>query len=219
MKVLIIGAGGHSKVIVDIIQSEKKYEIVGFIDNIQPIGKEVCGYKVIGREEDIKTLTDNLNIYGGVIAVGDNFLRSNLEKKIKKLCNKFIFVNCLHPKSNIAFDVIMGEGNVVMAGATINTSSEIGNHCIFNTNSSIDHDNKISNFVSIAPNAVTGGNVEIGAFSAIGIGSTIIHNISVGENCIVGASSLVHQDTISNSVYYGIPAKFIREHKLGSKYL
>ena len=113
----------------------------------------------------------------------------------------------------------MGEGNVVMAGATINTSSEISNHCIFNTNCSIDHDNRIADFASIAPNGVTGGNVEVGEFSAIGIGATVKHNVSIGYNCIIGACSLVNKDTKSNSVYYGIPAKFIRNHELGEKYL
>ncbi len=219
MKIIIIGAGGHSKVIVDIIQNEQKHEIAGFIDNNLPIGHKVLDYKVLGKEEEINTLINKHNIFGGIIAIGDNFMRSNIEKKIKQLCNEFRFVNCIHPKSHVAFDVVMGEGNVVMAGATINTSSEIGNHCIFNTNCSIDHDNKIANFASIAPNAVTGGNVEVGEFSAIGIGATVKHNISIGYNCIIGASSLVNKDTKPNSVYFGMPAKFVRDHKLGKKYL
>ena len=219
MKIIIIGAGGYSKVIVDIIHNDQKYEIAGFIDNNLPIGHKVLDYKVLGKEEEINNLINKQEIFGGVIAIGDNFIRSNVEKKIKQLCNEFKFINCIHPKSNIAFNVVMGEGNVVMAGATINTSSEISNHCIFNTNCSIDHDNRIANFASIAPNAVTGGNVEVGEFSAIGIGATVKHNISIGYNCIIGASSLVNKDTKSNSVYYGVPAKFIRNHELGKKYL
>ncbi len=219
MKIIIIGAGGHSKVIVDIIQNEQKYEIVGFIDNNLPIGHKVLDYQVLGKEEEINNLIKKQEIFGGVIAIGDNFIRSNAEKKIKHYCSEFKFINCIHPKSNIAFNVVMGEGNVVMAGATINTSTKIGDHCIFNTNCSIDHDNSIANFSSIAPNGVTGGNVKVGEFSAIGIGATIKHNVSIGYNCIIGASSLVNKDTKSDSVYYGIPAKFIRNHELGKKYL
>lgn len=219
MKIIIIGAGGHSKVIVDIIQNEQKYEIAGFIDNNLPMGHKVLDYPVLGKEEEINTLIKKHEIFGGIIAIGDNFIRSNVEEKIKQLCNEFKFINCIHPKSNIAFNVVMGEGNVVMAGATINTSSEISNHCIFNTNCSIDHDNRIANFASIGPNAVTGGNVEVGEFSAIGIGATVKHNVSIAYNCIIGASSLVNKDAKSNSVYYGIPAKFIRNHELGKKYL
>ena len=219
MKIIIIGTGGHSKVIVDIIQNEQKYEIAGFIDNNLPKGHKVFDYEVLGKEQEINNLINKYKIFGGIIAIGDNFIRSNVEKKIRLLCNEFKFINCIHPNSNIAFNVVMGEGNVVMAGATINTSSEISNHCIFNTNCSIDHDNRIADFASIAPNGVTGGNVEVGEFSAIGIGATVKHNVSIGYNCIIGACSLVNKDTKSNSVYYGIPAKFIRNHELGEKYL
>jgi sugar O-acyltransferase (sialic acid O-acetyltransferase NeuD family) len=218
-KIIIIGAGGHSKVIVDIIKNEQKYEIAGFIDNNLPIGHKVLDYKVLGKEEEINTIINKHEIFGGIIAIGDNYIRCNVEKKIKELCNEFKFINCIHPKSHIAFNVVMGEGNVVMAGATINTSTEIGSQCILNTNCSIDHDNRIANFASIAPNAATGGNVVVGEFSAIGIGATVKHNVSIGYNCIIGSSSLVNKDAQSNSVYYGMPAKFIRNHELGKKYL
>lgn len=219
MKIIIIGAGGHSKVVTDIIHNEQKYEIVGYIENNLEVGHKVLGYEVLGKEEEINTLINKHEIFGGIIAIGDNSIRSIVEKKIKKLCNEFKFINCIHPKSNIASDVVMGEGNVVMAGATINTSSEISSHCIFNTNCSIDHDNRIENFASIGPNAATGGNVEVGEFSAIGIGASVHNNVSIGYNCIIGSGSLVNNNTKSNSVYYGMPAKFIRNHELGKKYL
>jgi sugar O-acyltransferase (sialic acid O-acetyltransferase NeuD family) len=219
INILIIGAGGHSKNIVDIIKCEQKYKIAGFIDNNLPVGHKILDYKVLGSEEEINRLTIKHKAFGGIIAIGDNFIRSNVANKINQLCNEFKFINCIHPNSNIAFDVDMGEGNVVMAGATINTSSEISNHCIFNTNCSIDHDNMIASFASIGPNSVTGGSVSVGKFSAIGIGATILNNVSIDSNCIIGASSLVNKDTKSNSVYYGAPAKFIRHHEIGEKYL
>ena len=219
MKILILGAGGHAKVIVDIIKKENKFEILGFLDNSLKEGKKILGYEVLGKEDDLNALMSKHNIFGGIIAIGDNYSRSLLAKKIKKLCKEFKFINCIHPMSSIAFDATLGEGNVVMAGATINTSSKIGNHCILNTNSSIDHDNNLQNFSSLAPNSVTGGNVIVGKFSAIGIGATVQQNISIADNCIVGASSLVNKNTKSDSVYYGVPARFIREHKLGEKYL
>ncbi|MFL2754511.1 MAG: acetyltransferase [Gammaproteobacteria bacterium] len=219
MNIVIVGTGGHSKVIVDIIQKEQKYEIVGFIDNNLPIGHKILEYQVLGKEEELDTLINKHEIFGGIIAIGDNVIRSKVEKKIKHICKEFNFINCIHPRSNIAFNVIMGKGNVVMAGATINTSSQISNHCIFNTNCSVDHDNRIENFVSIAPNAVTGGNVEVGEYSVIGIGATVKNNVSISYNCIIGANSFINNDTKSNSVYYGTPAKFIRNHELGGEYL
>lgn len=219
MDILIFGAGGHSKVLVDIIKKEKKYKIAGFIDSNYTVGHKVLDYEVLGSENDLNEIIKKKNIYGGVIGIGDNYKRCNVEKKINKLSKNFIFVNCIHPSSNIAYDVKLGVGNVIMAGATINTSSEIKNHAIFNTNCSIDHDNEIESFSSIAPNAVTGGNVSVGEFSVIGIGATVKHNISIGHNCIIGASSYINSDTKPNSVYFGIPGKFIRAHELGAKYL
>ena len=219
MKIIIIGTGGHSKVIVDIIQNEQKYEIAGFIDNNLPKGHKVFDYEVLGKEQEINNLINKYKIFGGIIAIGDNFIRSNVEKKIRLLCNEFKFINCIHPNSNIAFNVVMGEGNVVMAGATINTSSEISNHCIFNTNCSIDHDNRIADFASIAPNGVTGGNVEVGCQSYLGLGCLIRHNIKILENTIVGLGSLVNKDCKKNSIYYGSPAILIRKRKNNEIYL
>lgn len=218
-KIIIIGAGGHAKVIVDIIINQQKYIIAGFIDEHLPKGTMVLDHQVLGKQDELSALVKQHSVFGGIVAIGDNFIRSIIVKDIKTSIKEFQFVNCIHPKSNIAYDVVMGEGNVVMAGATINTSSSIGNHCIFNSNSSVDHDNKISDFVSIGPNAVNGGDIRVGDFSAIGIGATVQHKIKIEHNCIVGANSLVNKNTKPNSVYYGVPAKYIREHKLGEKYL
>ena len=102
-----------------------------------------------------------------------------------------------------------------MAGAIINSSSRIKNHYILNTNSSIDHECLMSDFSSIAPSVTVGGNVKIGAYSAIGIGTNIFHGMNIGYNCIVGGGSLVCSDINENSIYYGSPARFIRGHKMG----
>ena len=217
--ILIVGAGGHAKVVIDIIKCEGKYNIIGIIDNKFSKKDNFLNYKILGNEDEIPEIIDEFKVHGCVVAIGDNFVRSVVVKKIENQSSKIQFINCIHPSSCIAFDIKIGVGNVIMAGTTINTSSQIGNHCIINTNSSIDHDNKIFNFVSIAPNAAIGGNVNIDEYSAIGIGASVIHNISVGHNCVIGANSLVIADTKSNSVYYGLPAKNIRKRKQGEKYL
>ena len=110
-------------------------------------------------------------------------------------------------------------GNVVMPGATINASSVISNHCILNTNSSLDHDCIMSNFSSLGPNSAVGGNCNIGEFSKIGIGASVFHGIRVDRNCIIGGGSLVNKHTEPDSVYYGVPARFITTRELGDRYL
>ena len=211
-KILIFGTGGHAKVILDIISNEQKYEIAGFIDNELDEGQEILNHKVLGADKDLISLIKKNSIFGGVIAVGNNYSRENISQKINNLCKDFNFINCIHSQAQIAMDVSIGVGNVLMAGSVINTSTSIGNHCIVNTNSSLDHDNTILDFSSIAPNSATGGNVKIGKLSALGIGSTILPGISVGPNSIIGAGSLVLEDIPSDSIYFGSPAKFIRKN-------
>ena len=217
--ILIFGTGGHAKVIVDIIEKQGEYRIAGFIDEYDDKKTVTLGYKVLGNEFSLKDIVSNYEIYGGVIGIGDNSIRLDIRDKIIKYIPNFKFINCIHPQSILGKEAILGQGNVIMAGVIINPSSIISNHCILNTNSSIDHDCLMSDFSSIAPNVTLGGNVKIGDYSAIGISTNIFQNVNIGNNCIIGGGSLVRKDTKDNSVYYGSPCKFIREHKFGDKYL
>ncbi len=217
--ILIFGTGGHAKVIVDIIEQQGKYNIIGFIDKYNNQKKITLGYKVLGNESSLKDIVSSYEIYGAIIGIGDNSERLDCRNRIIKIIPNFKFINCIHPKSILGKDVILGEGNVLMAGVILNSSARIRNHCILNTNSSVDHDCLMSDFSSIGPNVTVGGNVKIGDYSAIGISTSIFHNVNIGNNCIIGGGSLVCNDTKDNSVYYGSPCKFIREHKFGDKYL
>ncbi|MDB4721240.1 acetyltransferase [Verrucomicrobiales bacterium] len=218
-KIIIIGAGGHSKVLIDIIQKEAKYKLVGLIDDYFKVGSIVMGYEVIGNMKTFNEVITEQKIYGGVVAFGDNYKRSVCAEKINSSNPNFCFVNCIHPKSTIGENVLIGVGNVFMAGTIINSGSIIENHCILNTNSSLDHDCLMSNYSSIAPNVTIGGNVKIGKYSAIGIGTNVFHKITIGQNCIIGGGSLVTNDAKDNSLYYGSPCQFIRKHHLGTKYM
>ena len=97
----------------------------------------------------------------------------------------------------------------IITSSTINTGVKIGKHCIINTNSSIDHDCIINDFVHIAPGATLCGGVLVGRSTLIGAGTTILPNIKVGENVIIGAGSLVNKDIPDNSMVFGTPAKVI----------
>ncbi len=218
-KVVVIGGGGHAKVVTDIIRLEAKYTMAGIIDNFSSVGSQFLDYAVIGKDSDIPKLMEEEAIWGGVIAIGDNALRAKIEKEVRAISKDFVFINCVHPRSIVAKDTQLGEGNVLMAGAVINPATQIGNHCVVNTNVTLEHDITLKDFSSMGPGSVAGGNVTIGKYSAIGLGASIIHGLSVGDNCIIGAGSTVSKDTQSNAVYYGTPATFIKEHTLGAKYL
>lgn len=213
--IVLIGSSAHAKAIVDIVEKENKYKIVGLIDDFREKGEEELGYEILGKEEDLPGLKDIYNIYGCIIAIGDNWSRKIVSNKIKNL----EFVSTVHPSASLGKNVNIGKGTVIMANSSVGTNTTIGNFCIVNTNSSIDHDSKMYNFSSIAPGVITGGNITIGEFSAISIGAKIIQKINIGKHSVIGAASLIVKDIDDFKVYYGIPAKKIRDRKEGEKYL
>lgn len=217
--VIVFGSSGHSKVVVDIIEHEKRFNIVGFCDSFRSVGEETSGYVVLGNEDDLPNLIVQHAIDGVIVAIGDNSIRLKVARSIQEICPNLEFVSAVHPSSSIAKNVVIGKGSVVMAGVVINSHSVVGEFCILNTLSSLDHDSTLADFASLAPGARTGGNCNIGMMSVIGIGAVLIHNINVGEESIVGAGSTVTKDIDSLVVAYGTPAKIIRTRKSGERYL
>ena len=218
-KLVIFGSSGHARVIVDIIESNSLYELVGFIDDKSSVGTKVLDYEIIGNTQSLIHLMKKYNFSQGVIGIGDNFIRSKVAAFIENEASNFKFVNCIHASANVTNYCQLGVGNVVMPGVSINSSSIIANHCILNTNSSLDHDCHMGDFSCLAPNSAVGGNGSIGKFSYVGLGASVFHRVSIGKNCIIGGGSLVDKSTKTNSIYYGNPAKFISNRKLGDKYL
>lgn len=217
--IAIIGSSGHAKVIIDIVENQGLYSIAGLFDSYREVDDLTLGYKVLGKLSELPILLNRHGINGLLIAIGDNFSRSQVVTKIKNLCPDIEFVQAIHPRAYIGNDVEIGEGSVVMAGAVINSSSSVGEFCILNTNSSLDHDSVMKDFSSLAPGVVTGGNCHISCYSAVGIGATLAHGITVGEHAIIGAGSTVLDTVDSHVVAYGTPAEIIRSRKPGDQYL
>lgn len=217
--VIIVGSSGHSKVIIDIFEKEGKYEIVGLLDAHRNIGEETLSYKVIGKVEHLPELllkNPNSKIF---IAIGDNWIRQKVVNKIIDIAPNIDFATTIHPSAQIGKNVQIGKGVAIMAGAIINSDSNIGDFAIINTNASIDHDCIMLKYSSVAPGVTTGGNVTIGEFSAISIGATIKHGISIGNHSVVGAGSVLVKNCGDNQIVYGIPAKEIKTREAGERYL
>ncbi len=211
--VLIFGAGGHAKVVADILLQSGRSKVRAFVDD-RLAGQSLLGIPVI--EEKAAWLEENCD---ALVAIGDNFIRSKVVKKILDYAPAISFGTAVHPTAVIASHVILGTGVVVMANAVINSATEIGAHCIVNTSASVDHDCVLSAFSSIAPGATLGGNCMIGDYSAVSIGAVLIHGIRVGEHTVVGAGSTVTSHLPANIVAYGSPAKEIRNRTVGERYL
>ncbi len=217
--IVIIGASGHGGMILDCVEKEGRFRVMGFLDSFKKKGTKRNGYEILGSEKDLPALIDKFNLYGIVLAIGDNWTRKMVAEKIGFIAPDLKFVTTIHPSCIIGKDVKIGQGTVIMPGAKINTNSRLGDFCIVNTNSSLGHDGNMLNFSSIASGVCTGGNLFLGRFSAISLGANVIENITIGEHSIIGAGSLVVDNVKDYVVVYGSPARTVRRRRAGDSYL
>ena len=217
--IFIVGASGHAKVIIDIIEKEGIYEIVGLIDSFKNKGEEILGYIVVGKEHDLPELLKKHDGASVLIAIGDNWVRHLVLEKLLNISPEITFATTIHPSAQIAKHVKIGSGVVIMAGAIVNSKTVIEDFVIVNTKASIDHDGLLKSFSSLAPGVTLGGNVAVGHYAVVSIGATVKHNISIGNHAIIGAGAVLLDSCNDNVIMYGVPAKEIRKRILGEKYL
>jgi len=211
---VIIGAGGHARVVLDIAQL-LSYPVAALVDEDKP-ADSVDAVPVI---KSIRMLNHSPESYEYIVAIGDNFSRARIVESLTVAVPRIRFARLVHPRATIAPSSIVGEGTVVMAGAVVNPGSRIGRHCIVNTRASIDHDNQIGDFASLAPGALTGGNVRVNDYSVVSLGASVIHGITIGTHSIVGAGAVVVKDVADFSIVIGVPARTFRQRTAGEPYL
>jgi len=198
--IVVIGAGGHAKVVISAL-IESNIKIKGVLDDDQnKWDRKVLNIPVIGPIENIKSG----DYEWGIIAIGDNKIRKFVAEKYKGYCK---WISIIHPFSYVHPTVEIGEGSVVFAGAVIQPEVKIGKHVIVNTSASIDHDCIIQDYVHIAPEVHLAGRVEVGEGSFLGIGSSVIPYKTIGKWAIVGAGSVVIKDVPDCVTAVGVPAK------------
>ena len=199
--IIVYGASGHAKVVVDIIERAGKYTI-GFIADDNPAlkGQMIYGYRVLGGKYDILTT----NIRKAVVAIGSNRARAAVSTWLKD--NGFLFVTAVHPTAAVARGARVGIGTVLMAGSIVNSDAAVGDHVIVNTGATIDHDCRIGNFVHIAPGSTLCGSVKVGDGSFVCAGATVVPNLTIGSNVIVGAGATVITDVEDSATVIGTPA-------------
>jgi len=193
----LYGAGGHAKVIIDILKSQGKEVNLIFDDNENI--KELLGFCVLNPKDIVSPI---------IVSIGNNMERKRIVDKIKVEYGVVI-----HTSSIISDSANIGLGTVVMQGAIIQTGTTIGRHCIVNTGATVDHCCELQDFVHISPNATLCGDVFIGEGTLIGAGSVVLPNIRIGKWSIIGAGSVVTKNIPDNVVAYGNYCKIIRKLK------
>ncbi len=205
-RLLIIGAGGHGRVVADCAEQLKQYDDIAFLDDCfdeQNEASQVSSHwSIIGKVELWQHYLAGTDF---IVAFGNNELRLNTHHSLVAGGANVICV--IHPQAVVSQYASIGLGSVVLAGAVINVDSIIGEACIINTSASVDHDCQIANGSHISPNVSLAGGVTVGELSWLGIGSIVIQYLHIAANCQVGAGGVVIKSLEQAGVYVGNPVR------------
>jgi sugar O-acyltransferase (sialic acid O-acetyltransferase NeuD family) len=207
-RILILGAGGHAKVVIDIVETAELGTIVGILDDdSRKHGAQVLGYTVLGGRDALNGLLADRPLYG-LAAIGDNRIRKDAVDWFVRSGGRLL--NAIHSRACVARSAKIGGGSVVMAGAVINPDATIGSNVIVNTGSIVEHDCMVGDHAHLAPSSVLCGGVEIGEGAFIGVGAKIVPGVQVGNWAIVGAGATVLAAIPVGAVAVGVPARLLR---------
>ncbi|MBT2642194.1 acetyltransferase [Bacillus sp. ISL-41] len=213
MKVVLIGHGGHSKVISDIIRPIPELQIIGYLDNKYEV-KQVINNVILGPVKAAKEIKDAHGNVKFIIAIGDNRTRKLIAEQLNFLSTDYI--SLAHQSASISPSVTIGYGSVIMPQAVVNSDAIIGNHCILNSCSVVEHDSILEDFVHICPNTTIAGTVKLGQGTFVGSGATVIPNKIIGEWSTIGAGATVIDHLPENCLAVGTPAKVKRKEKVNA---
>lgn len=208
--VAICGAGGHARVVADVLSRQKpSVTVSGFLDDRSELhGVEQVGKTVIG---DLSSWLESASPEDSVliVGIGNNRDRERIASMISEA--GFTFASAIHPSAQIGHGVRVGAGSVLMANTVINTGAVIGEHVIINTSASVDHDCVVEDFSHISPGVNLAGGVTVGRGAHIGTGACAIPGVRIGEWAKVGAGATVMSDVPPYATVVGNPAESLRD--------
>ena len=206
-EIILLGGGGHAKVLIDLINTSGQFEISGILDTQLEIGTKVLNVPVLG-DDDLLSGLYSKGIKNVCIAIGsvkDNVRRRILFDKVKQM--GLLVPYLLHPQAIIVSkNVHFSEGVQIMAGVNVQTDSLFKENTIINTGAIIEHDCSIGSHVHICPGAVISGGCTVGDGAFIGAGATIMQEINIGKCVTVAAGAVVVKDVPDRSMVKGVPA-------------
>ena len=208
-QIVLVGGGGHAKVVISILRKLDRHRILGYTD--MKDNGTLLGVPYLGSDRELAALVVGTEKLNAVLAIGQLGLgkdRYDLWTQLQFPTLSFPLI--ASPNAIVNERVSGGEASVVMDGAVINSGAAIGTGAIVNTNSTIEHDVALEEWVHVAPGATICGGVTVGRFSMIGAGATVIEGIKIAAGCIVGAGATVVHDLLEPGTYVGSPARRIR---------
>ena len=198
-KILLIGAGGHTKSCIDVIEAENRFEIAGLVEKDEIIDDNNFGYPIIGTDNDLDILRKKINYtFITVGQIKSSNIRVKLYQRLIKL--DFELPVIVSPKAYVSKHAQIGNGTIIMHGAIVNANAKIGKNCIINNKSLIEHDAVIGDHCHLATGTIINGEVSIGNKTFVGSGAITKQCISIGDNCIIGAGAIIKSDIKPNQV-------------------
>ena len=205
-RLIVLGAGGHAKVLIDALN--RAGAVIEGIADADPArtGTRVLGVEIIGTDADVlERDPDEVMLVNGLGSVDQP--RARRDVYIRFSDRSYTFATVVHPSAIIAEGVSLGEGAQVMAGAVVQPDVRIGVDTIVNTGASIDHDCLIGGHVHLAPGVTLSGGVTVGDLVHVGVGATVVQGTRIGDGSVIGAGTVVTSDVPSDVTVVGNPAR------------
>lgn len=191
--ILLVGAGGHARACIDVIEQEDLFDIAGLVGQPNEVGLDVLGYRVLGTDADLREL---MRRYGyGIVAVGQ--IKSADTRAM--LCQILEQGRCVlpvivSPLAYVSRHAVLGAGTIVMHGAIVNAGATVGRNCIINSQALVEHDAIVGDHCHIATAAVLNSGVRIGTATFVGSNSCVRQGTTIGERCVIGMGERIISD-------------------------
>ena len=216
---IIFGASGHAKSVIDVVVAQSTYRILGLIDSSKEIGEQFFGCPILGKEHDLPRLMEEHQCTTVFVAIGENYLREVITNRLRNASPGLNLATLVHPSSVVSLAANISDGVVIMPGAVISADAKIGEGVIVNTSASVDHDSELRPYSSVAPQAALAGNVVVGPRTTIGIGASVSHKITIEADSVIGAGAAVVSDIPAGVVALGVPCRVVRQRSAEERVL
>lgn len=196
--ILLVGAGGHAKSCIDVIEQQGEFEIIGLVGLDNEVGSSVLGYPVVGTDTDLPALVNDSS--NALVTIGQiKSPRPRIQLHDLLLSIGFNLARIISPGAYVSSHASIGAGTIIHHGAIVNASADIGDNCIINSRSLIEHDAKIDNHCHISTGAIINGHASIGMGCFVGSGCQVRESIVIGVRCVIGMGQRVTENCASDS--------------------
>jgi len=200
--ILLIGAGGHARACIDVIEAEGRFSVFGLIGQVHEVGTDISGYRVLGSDADMPALF--AQCARALITVGQIAspnLRMRIAGQLAALGIETPAV--ISPHAYVSRHAVVGAGTIVLHGAIVNAGAHVGEHCILNSQSLVEHDTRVDDFCHVSTGAILNGGVTVGEGSFIGSRSVLKQGAVLGQRCIVGMGTVLRRDLADQTTFLG----------------